>query len=68
MAAIITLREKIYTGHGPETLTTIKVKEVHAPDNINPKTVGYELFDGRIGFIPIQNVAGVFPLTEEESK
>jgi hypothetical protein len=68
MAAIITLREKIYTSdgpHQPQALRTIKVNSYTSGGSFGDKIIFYELLDGRTGIIPIQNIAGIYPLKDE---
>lgn len=67
MAAIITLRERIYTGDGPQpqALRTIKVNSYTSGGSFGDKIIFYKLLDGRTGIIPIQNIAGIYPLKDE---
>jgi hypothetical protein len=65
MAAIITLRQDIYTGHGPQSLSTIKVKSYSPGGSFGDKIIVYELLDGRKGLLPLANIAGIYPLKDE---
>jgi hypothetical protein len=68
MAAIISLREPIVIGK-------IRDGEFNATDVLEvnkyiyranfDKVVDYELLDGRTGIIPLQNIAGIYPLKDE---
>lgn len=62
MASIITLRQDVLTGV-KQLASSLTVKTWKYDAGLG-KVVQYELLDGREGIIPIQNIAGICQLKE----
>lgn len=67
MAAIITLRQEILTGTGMrQKVQSLTVKKYTLRADYD-KVIEFELLDGRAGFIPLANIAGICELKENKS-
>lgn len=65
MAAIITLRQEVLIG-AHQKANSLTVKKYFYDTTSGDKIVDFELLDGRKGFLPLQNIAGICELKENK--